>query len=374
MTTPAARAPQTPLVLKASGPKPPPEPESHEATQPSQTLQAPEEAHEATQPFATLPPEETHGPQGAFNTHGWWAEQEEAAREEQARRQAARDQEAAGDHETNPWRPGRRLPDRSRGAGLVTEQPPERGPAEGPDGKLRCPWGLSAPEYLAYHDEEWGRPVRGDTAIFERLCLEGFQSGLSWLTILRKRENFRAAFAGFDAQAVAAFAEQDVARLMADRGIVRNRAKINAVISNARAALDLPGRPDRTGLEVRGRAGPGAADAGRRARGHAGLQGAQRRAQAARLHVHRPGDRLRDHAGLRYRQRPPGRLFLPGSLAAAAAPRSGLPVSSGCRVHVALATSMRIHSNACCDQSGIRDRWGVKLSLPFVIIYVHIVT
>ena len=73
-----------------------------------------------------------------------------------------------------------------------------RGPVVGPDGKLRCPWGLSAPEYIRYHDEEWGRPVHGDQAIFERLCLEGFQSGLSWLTILRKRENFRAAFAGFD--------------------------------------------------------------------------------------------------------------------------------------------------------------------------------
>src|ERR1700734_588882 len=118
---------------------------------------------------------------------------------------------------------------------------PERGALPGPDGRLRCPWGLSAPEYLAYHDEEWGRPVRGDTAIFERLCLEGFQSGLSWLTILRKRENFRAAFAGFDAVAVAAFGEQDVARLMADAGIVRNRAKINAVIGNARAAVDLDG-------------------------------------------------------------------------------------------------------------------------------------
>jgi DNA-3-methyladenine glycosylase I len=117
---------------------------------------------------------------------------------------------------------------------------PVKGAVPGPDGKLRCPWGLSAPEYLAYHDEEWGRPVRGDTALFERLSLEGFQSGLSWLTILRKRENFRAAFAGFDAAAVAAFGEQDVARLMADSGIVRNRAKINAVISNARAMLDLP--------------------------------------------------------------------------------------------------------------------------------------
>jgi DNA-3-methyladenine glycosylase I len=127
----------------------------------------------------------------------------------------------------------------------VSDQPPgvppaEQGAVEGPDGRLRCPWGLSAPEYLAYHDEEWGRPVRGDTAIFERLCLEGFQSGLSWLTILRKRENFRAAFAGFDAAAVAAFGEQDVARLMADPGIVRNRAKINAAIGNARAMLDLP--------------------------------------------------------------------------------------------------------------------------------------
>jgi DNA-3-methyladenine glycosylase I len=110
----------------------------------------------------------------------------------------------------------------------------------GPDGKLRCPWGLSAPEYIAYHDEEWGRPLHGDTAIFERLCLEGFQSGLSWLTILRKRENFRAAFSGFDASAVAAFGDEDVARLMADTGIVRNRAKINAVINNARAALGLP--------------------------------------------------------------------------------------------------------------------------------------
>ena len=115
------------------------------------------------------------------------------------------------------------------------------GPVPGPDGKLRCPWGLSAPEYLPYHDQEWGKPVRGDTKIFERLCLEGFQSGLSWLTILRKRENFRAAFAGFEPGAVAAFGEQDVARLMADAGIIRNRAKIAAAIGNARAALAVPG-------------------------------------------------------------------------------------------------------------------------------------
>ncbi len=133
---------------------------------------------------------------------------------------------------------------RRRGADLVTgpDAAPDRagGPVPGPDGKLRCPWGLSAPEYLAYHDQEWGKPVRGDTKIFERLCLEGFQSGLSWLTILRKRENFRAAFAGFDLAAVAAFGDADVARLLADAGIVRNRAKINAVLVNARAALGLP--------------------------------------------------------------------------------------------------------------------------------------
>ena len=119
--------------------------------------------------------------------------------------------------------------------------PPAGGAVPGPDGKLRCPWGVSAPEYLAYHDEEWGRPLRGDVPVFERLCLEGFQSGLSWLTILRKRENFRAAFAGFDLAAVAAFGDADVARLLADSGIVRNRAKISATIGNARAALDLPG-------------------------------------------------------------------------------------------------------------------------------------
>jgi DNA-3-methyladenine glycosylase I len=109
----------------------------------------------------------------------------------------------------------------------------------GPDGKLRCPWGLSAPEYIAYHDEEWGRPLSGDQAIFERLSLEAFQSGLSWLTILRKRENFRKAFAKFDIATVAAFSDEDVARLLADASIVRNRAKINAAITNARAALEL---------------------------------------------------------------------------------------------------------------------------------------
>jgi DNA-3-methyladenine glycosylase I len=110
----------------------------------------------------------------------------------------------------------------------------------GPDGRFRCPWSLGSDEYLSYHDEEWGRPVRDDIGVFERICLEGFQSGLSWLIILRKRENFRAAFAGFDPVAVAEFGADDITRLLADTGIVRNRAKIEATIKNARAALDLP--------------------------------------------------------------------------------------------------------------------------------------
>ena len=103
----------------------------------------------------------------------------------------------------------------------------------------RCPWGASTPDYVAYHDEEWGRPVRDDHGLYERMCLEAFQSGLSWLTILRKRENFRAAFAGFEPRAVAAFGEEDVARLMADAGIVRNRMKIDAAITNARVVADM---------------------------------------------------------------------------------------------------------------------------------------
>ena len=111
--------------------------------------------------------------------------------------------------------------------------------AAGPDGLLRCPWSLASELYLRYHDEEWGKPVRDDTGMFERLCLEAFQSGLSWLTILRKRENFRRAFHGFDIGAVARFGPADIGRLLADPGIVRNRAKIEAAVLNARAALTL---------------------------------------------------------------------------------------------------------------------------------------
>lgn len=113
-------------------------------------------------------------------------------------------------------------------------------PVTGPDGRARCPWGVSAPEYVAYHDEEWGMPVHDDRGLYERLCLEAFQAGLSWLTILRKREEFRRAFAGFDIAAVAAFGDGDVRRLLGDPGIVRNRAKVEAAIANARAVLGLP--------------------------------------------------------------------------------------------------------------------------------------
>ncbi len=122
-------------------------------------------------------------------------------------------------------------------------QPP--GPVAGPglavaaDGLTRCGWGTSAPEYLAYHDTEWGRAVHGERALYERISLEAFQSGLSWLTILRKREGFRQAFDGFDPELVAGYGPEQEARLLADAGIVRNRAKVAATIANARAVLRL---------------------------------------------------------------------------------------------------------------------------------------
>jgi DNA-3-methyladenine glycosylase I len=114
-----------------------------------------------------------------------------------------------------------------------------KGLVAGPDGRLRCWWGASTPDYAVYHDEEWGRPVRDDRGMYERLCLEAFQSGLSWLTILRKREAFRAAFANFEPAKVAAFGDEDVARLMGDAGIVRNRQKIDAAIANAKAVAAM---------------------------------------------------------------------------------------------------------------------------------------
>ncbi len=113
------------------------------------------------------------------------------------------------------------------------------GVEKGPDGKPRCPWALGTPDYIDYHDSEWGRPLHGESELFERLVLEAFQSGLSWLTILRKRENFRRAFDGFDIEKVARYGERDTARLLSDEGIVRNRKKIEAAIANARAARGL---------------------------------------------------------------------------------------------------------------------------------------
>jgi DNA-3-methyladenine glycosylase I len=115
------------------------------------------------------------------------------------------------------------------------------GPVVGEDGLARCPWGDSDPVMRAYHDEEWGRPVEGEAAYLERLTLEAFQSGLSWRTILMKRPAFRTAFHDFDADRIAAFDDTDVARLMDDVGIVRNRMKVNAAITNARATVALRG-------------------------------------------------------------------------------------------------------------------------------------
>lgn len=107
------------------------------------------------------------------------------------------------------------------------------------DGKMRCFWSGELPDYIAYHDHEWGVPVTSDQRLFEKICLEGFQSGLSWLTILRKRENFRAAFDGFDFDRVALYDDTDIERLLADKGIVRHRGKIVSTINNARRAIEL---------------------------------------------------------------------------------------------------------------------------------------
>lgn len=111
----------------------------------------------------------------------------------------------------------------------------------GDDGVTRCWWGSDHSDFQRYHDEEWGRPVADDIRLFEKICLEGFQSGLSWLTILRKRENFRKAFAHFDFYRIASFDDKEVARLLQDKGIVRHRGKIEATINNAHRALDVVG-------------------------------------------------------------------------------------------------------------------------------------
>jgi len=139
----------------------------------------------------------------------------------------------------------------------------EMGAVAGEDGRRRCPWAGTTAEYQAYHDDEWGRPVVDDVRLYEKLCLEGFQSGLSWLTILRKRDGFRRAFAGFEPEKVAAFDDGDVTRLLGDAGIIRHRGKIEAAIANAAATLAV--QADRGSLAAlvwefeparRGRAAP----------------------------------------------------------------------------------------------------------------------
>jgi DNA-3-methyladenine glycosylase I len=144
----------------------------------------------------------------------------------------------------------------------VTELEPTVNAIPGPDGRLRCPWGIATPEYLDYHDHEWGRPITTVHGLYERLTLEAFQSGLSWLTILRKRDNFRRAFAGFDPVRVAAFGPAEVETLMADAGIVRNRAKIEAAIHNAGLVAELGGEfaDLMLGYRVVGRPRPTVAD------------------------------------------------------------------------------------------------------------------
>lgn len=178
----------------------------------------------------------------------------------------------------------------------------------GPDGGLRCPWGLSAEDYLAYHDTEWGRTVHGDDALFERLCLEAFQSGLSWITILRRRETFRTAFEGFRIGAVAKFTDADRERLLADPGIIRNRAKVDATLANAKVLADWPeGELDELIWSYApDPAGPTcpAQPLGRPGR-DAGVHRARQGAEEALDPLRGPHHRLRADAGLRAGRRPP---------------------------------------------------------------------
>ena len=192
-----------------------------------------------------------------------------------------------------------------------------------PDGLSRCPWPGQDPFYVAYHDDEWGVPEYDDRALFEKLILDGFQAGLSWITILRKRENFRKAFDGFEPAKIARYSPKKVERLMQDAGIVRNRMKIEGTVNSARAYLDimekgpgfskllwnfLDGKPKVNHFTAH------QADAGRQSGFKSNVEGIV----GARLQVRRADDRLRLHAGDRHGERPSGHL------PPAPAPRRGL--------------------------------------------------
>lgn len=188
------------------------------------------------------------------------------------------------------------------------------GPPVSPDGRVRCAWVGDDPLYVRYHDEEWGVPSHDDRHLFEMLVLEGAQAGLSWATILRKRGGYRAAFAGFDAAAVARFGAPDVERLLADPGIVRNRLKVESTITNARAVLEIQreqGSLDRLLWRFVGEV-PRVdrwRSLGEIPAETAEFEGDEPRAAAARLQVRRADDLLRAHAGGRARERPRGRLL-----------------------------------------------------------------
>src|SRR5918997_1781903 len=180
----------------------------------------------------------------------------------------------------------------------------DTGLVTGADGRPRCFWGASAPEYTAYHDTEWGQPVRTDDGLFERLTLEAFQSGLAWITILRKRESFRRAFDGFAIEKVAAYSDADADRLMADAGIVRNRMKIDAALHNARVAADLPDGLAALLWSYAPAPRPRPATPRRNPRADAGAHRHGQGPQEARLQVRRSDHRLCADAGHRHGRRP----------------------------------------------------------------------
>ena len=193
-----------------------------------------------------------------------------------------------------------------------------KGLVVGDDGVVRCWWGASARDYAAYHDEEWGLPVHDDVRLFEKICLEGFQSGLSWLTILRKRENFRKAFAGFDYHRVARFNRRSVERLLKDAGIVRHRGKIESTINNAKRAIELEEEFGSLSAFFWEHAPPASERPRRMTHGapdealqDARINGAEQGPQRPRLVFRGAYDRLCLHAGHGTGERPFGGLLRP---------------------------------------------------------------